>query len=244
MAEIKQNLFTLSANLLTLRKAVTRLQEKLNSIDKAKGPLQPEENVPSATKRKSPSLDQLGFTNHMALQINQKAKVSPQITPNLVLTLNTTQSSQEPRPTPLAIRQPAHQLVMNGPTPVLAQQAPPSQIQPPTTQATAMPNISIQLGVGTSTHPSAPNLHNTVFATLEDLQFQATPSRGRPQRPPTPDEIQLLTTNLERFFAPEVVQYAKEQSDKWRQYNIRMKGFWERKDELKNPYIIDRRFRG
>lgn len=83
----------------------------------------------------------------------------------------------------------------------------------------------------------------TTFVTPEDTQFQATPSRCRPQRPPTSDDIALLTTNLDRFFAPEVVQYAKEQSDKWRQYNIRVKDFWERKDELRNPYIIDRRFR-
>lgn len=78
--EIRQSLFTLSANLLTLRKAVTRLQER-PANDKGKAQAQQEEIPPSLpqVKRKCAQMEQQATASHtpsIPEPPTQKTKVS------------------------------------------------------------------------------------------------------------------------------------------------------------------------
>lgn len=115
LAEVKQNLFTLSANLLTLRKAVTRMQEIANS-DKAKSFTQTEDNAPApaTTKRKNPFPDQQASVN-LANTLPQCSKVSshPQ---TKVIRYRITWTDNQPQGVhiPLASSQPPPQLPPTG----------------------------------------------------------------------------------------------------------------------------------
>lgn len=100
LQEIRQSLFTLSANLLMLRKAVMRLQEKTTN-DKGKTQTQPDGAAPppSHAKRKSPSVEHQATATHMPVDtkpLTQKSKVSPDApqSPTLALVLSTNNSLQ------------------------------------------------------------------------------------------------------------------------------------------------------
>lgn len=56
--------------------------------------------------------------------------------------------------------------------------------------------------------------------------------------PPRPFELRLLCEELERFFQPGVAQDAREQMDKWKKWNVRLRFYWETKDEDENPYAL------